>query len=133
MRTVLYRMGQKSRPLRKLDFCQIKISPTFWTLMKIKVTPFDSQTINESHGITFIFMGVQRVGEILIWKKSNFLSGSDFWPTLYCIVLQKRYSRKERVYTFLEIRIWEILKKRDVFSVKINLKFYLITIIFSKQ
>ena len=52
--------------LRKLDFFKIKVSPTFGTLKKIIVIPFDSQTINESNGITFIFMNVQKVDEILI-------------------------------------------------------------------
>ena len=59
-------LANKNTPRRKLNFFQIKISPTFWTLIKIKVVPFDSQTINESNGVTFIFMSVQRVGEILI-------------------------------------------------------------------
>ena len=62
----IYRVGQKALPLRKLDFFQIKISPIFWTLMKIKVIPFDSLIVCDSNGMTFIFMSVQKAREILI-------------------------------------------------------------------
>ena len=44
--------------------------------MEIKVIPSDLLTLCESYGTNFIFMGVQKVGEILIWKKSNFLGGA---------------------------------------------------------
>ena len=36
--------------------------------------PLDSLILRDSNSITFIFMNVQKVGEILIWKKYNFLS-----------------------------------------------------------
>ena len=33
-------------------------------------------SVNKSNGIIFISMSVQKVGEILLWKMSNFLSGA---------------------------------------------------------
>ena len=48
--------------------------------MKIIVTPLDSFMLCESDGIIFIFMSVQKVGEIFIWKTSNFLSGAFLLP-----------------------------------------------------
>ena len=44
-------LANKNAWLRKLYFFQIKISPTFWTFMKIKVMLLESRSINESNGI----------------------------------------------------------------------------------
>ena len=49
IRTYLQRGLEVTTTQKIRLFFQIKISPTFWTLMKIKVIPFDSQTINESN------------------------------------------------------------------------------------
>ena len=61
----------------------MKISPTYWTLDKMKIIPRDSLTLSKSHGIISIFMSVQKVGEILVGKTSNFLSGAFFWRAVY--------------------------------------------------
>ena len=61
----VYSPPKKATTLTNLDFFQIKISPTFWTLIKMKITSLDSLILSKSHGITFIFMNGT--------KKSKFL------------------------------------------------------------
>ena len=48
-------LANKNASLRKLDFFQIKISPIFCTLKKIKIIPWDLLSVDESHGIFFSF------------------------------------------------------------------------------
>ena len=60
----LYCSPLKNAPLRKLDFFQIKISPICWTLKKMKNIPRNLLSVNESHGINFIFVSVQELVKI---------------------------------------------------------------------
>ena len=58
-----------------------------------KIIPLDLLTLCASYGTTFIFMSVQKVGEILIWKKSNFLDDAFL---LASSILQTRISHHNK-------------------------------------